>query len=179
MNRFLHRLPQAFVLFAAMLCLTQTIRAQDPVKVDPKHYKLLMENDTVRILEFKDEPGHKVPKHSHPPYFVYVMSDAKRLFTDECVTPKTVILKQGETINSKVGVTHCEENVGYTNTHVLVVEFKTAAKKVARSRKARRSHGPVVAQVSAAGLLLTDSSGAPNIRGVNKTTSAVSSSTDQ
>ena len=54
---------------------------------------MIQENDAVRILEFKDTPGHKVPKHSHPPYFVYVLSDAKRLFTDECITPKTVILK--------------------------------------------------------------------------------------
>lgn len=132
---------KAFVLFAAIVCLTQTTQAQDPVKVDPEHYKVIMENDTVRILEFRDEPGHKVPKHSHPPYFVYVLSDAKRLFTDECVTPKTVILRKGETIDSKVGVTHCEENTGYTNTHVLVVEFKNAPNKVRRSSRTRRHHG--------------------------------------
>ncbi|MBC8031687.1 MAG: cytoplasmic protein [Pyrinomonadaceae bacterium] len=140
MKKLSHSILQAFVLVAALICLTQTARAQDPVKVDPRHYKVIMENDSVRILEFKDAPGHKVPKHSHPPYFVYVLSDAKRLFTDECVTPKTVILKTGETIDSKVGVTHCEENVGYTNTHVLVVEFKTAPKKMARSQRNRRNH---------------------------------------
>ncbi|HYJ87060.1 MAG TPA: hypothetical protein VEW46_13450 [Pyrinomonadaceae bacterium] len=140
MNKLLHSILQAFVLVAALLCLTQTTRAQDPVKVDPRHYKVIMENDSVRILEFKDAPDHKVPKHSHPPYFVYVLSDAKRLFTDKCVTPKTVILKAGETIDSKVGVTHCEENVGYTNTHVLVVEFKTPPKKVAISQRNRRNH---------------------------------------
>lgn len=139
MNKLSHSILQAFVLVAALLCLAQTIRAQDPVKVDPKHYKVVMENDSVRILEFKDAPGHKVPKHSHPPYFVYVLSDAKRLFTDECVTPKTVILKTGETIDGKA-VTHCEENVGYTNTHVLVVEFKTAPKQVARYQRNRRNH---------------------------------------
>ena len=140
MKKLSHSILQAFVLVAALIFLTQTARAQDPVKVDPRHYKVIMENDSVRILEFKDAPGHKVPKHSHPPYFVYVLSDAKRLFTDECVTPKTVILKTGETIDSKVGVTHCEENVGYTNTHVLVVEFKTVPKKMARSQRNRRNH---------------------------------------
>jgi len=140
MNKVLKSILQTLLLIAAMFCLTQTTRAQDPVKVDPQHYKVIMENDSVRILEFRDAPGHKVPKHSHPPYFVYVLSDAKRLFTDECVRPKTVILKTGETIDSKVGVTHCEENVGYTNTHVLVVEFKTAPKKVAISQRNRRNH---------------------------------------
>lgn len=141
MIRFPTSILKAFVLFAAMVCLTQTTRAQDPVKVDPEHYKVIEENDTVRILEFKDPPGHKVPRHSHPPYFVYVLSDAKRLFTDECITPKTVILKKGERINSTVGVTHCEENVGYTNTHVLIVEFKNAPDKVRKSTRARRHHG--------------------------------------
>ncbi|HWN10836.1 MAG TPA: hypothetical protein VNO50_16470 [Pyrinomonadaceae bacterium] len=139
MKNPVHSILQVLVLVAALFCLTQTTRAQDPVKVDPRHYKVIMENDSVRILEFKDAPGHKVPKHSHPPYFVYVLSDAKRLFTDECVTPKTVILKAGETINSKVGVTHCEENVGYTQTHVLVVEFKNAPKTLARSQRSRRN----------------------------------------
>lgn len=139
MNKLAHSILQAFVLVAALLCLTQTARAQDPVKVDPNHYKVIMENDSVRILEFRDAPGHKVPEHSHPPYFVYVLSDAKRLFTDECVTPKTVILKTGQTIDNKVGVTHCEENVGYTNTHLIVVELKTAQKKVARSQRNRRN----------------------------------------
>lgn len=141
MTRVPNSILKALVLFAAMVCLTQTTRAQDPVKVDPEHYKVIEENDAVRILEFKDSPGHKVPKHSHPPYFVYVLSDAKRLFTDECITPKTVILKKGETIDSKIGVTHCEENVGYTNTHVLIVEFKNAPKTVRRSSRTRRHHG--------------------------------------
>ena len=141
MNRLTNSSLKAFVLFAAMLCIAQTTRAQDPVKVDPEHYKTIMENDTVRILEFKDEPGHKVPKHSHPPYFVYVLSDAKRLFTDECIKPKEVILKQGQYIDSKVGVTHCEENTGYTNTHVLVVEFKAAPNKAGRSSRTSRHHG--------------------------------------
>jgi quercetin dioxygenase-like cupin family protein len=140
MKKFSHSILPTFGLVAALLCPTQTTRAQDPVKVDPRHYKVIMENDSVRILEFRDEPGHKVPKHSHPPYFVYVLSDAKRLFADECVTPKTVILKTGETIDSKVGVTHCEENVGHTNTHLLVVEFKTAPKKVAILQRNRRNH---------------------------------------
>jgi quercetin dioxygenase-like cupin family protein len=142
MNRFLHSLPQAFVLFAAIVCLTQTIRAQDPVKVDPEHYKVLKETPTVRILEYKDAPGHKVPKHSHPNYFVYVITDATRLFTTNCIAPgATVKLTAGEPI-SKPAVTHCEENTGNTDTHLLVVEFKNASKKVGSSSSTKRHHGP-------------------------------------
>ena len=131
---------QAFVLFGTMVCLTQTTKAQDPVKVDPEHYKLLKETNTVRILEYKDAPGHKVPKHSHPNYFVYVITDATRLFTDNCITPATVKLMAGEAI-SKPPVTHCEENTGNTDTHLLVVEFKNPPTKGRRSSGTRRHHG--------------------------------------
>ena len=129
MNDFLSRMIPAFLISVAILCATHSARAQDPVKVDPGHYKVLQETPTVRILEFRDTPGHIVPKHSHPNFFVYVLSDAKRLFTDwspatQCsVGGKTVILTAGDKL-SKPAVIHCEKNIGQTNTHVLIVEFK-------------------------------------------------------
>jgi hypothetical protein len=128
MKTILSRTLPAFVI-AVIFCAVQSMRAQDPVKVDPGHYKVLQETATVRILEFRDTPGHVVPKHSHPNYFVYVLSDATRLFTDwsavtKCTGPgKTVMLKTGESL-IKPAVTHCEENTGQTNTHVLIVEYK-------------------------------------------------------
>ncbi|SRR6266566_3293546 len=131
-------------LFALLLMLsaTQIAAAQDPVKVDPQHYKVLYENNAVRILSYHDTPGHKVPKHSHPNYFVYVISDATRLFTDwnaasGCTGDgKTVKLTAGESIR-KPPTTHCEENTGNTNTDLLVVEFKGVA-KAGRSHRSKR-----------------------------------------
>jgi hypothetical protein len=132
MKNTLSRILPAFVISATMLCAVQSIRAQDPVVVDPGHYKVLQENAAVRILEFHDSPGHVVPKHSHPNYFVYVFSDAKRLFTDwtaatNCSGPGvTVMLKAGKSFG-KPAVIHCEKNIGQTDTHVLIVEYKTTA----------------------------------------------------
>jgi len=129
MSAFFSPIIPAFFISLAILSTAHSARAQDPVKVDPGHYTVLQETPTVRILEFRDTPGHVVPKHSHPNFFVYVISDAKRLFTDwspttQCsVGGKTVILTAGETL-SKPAVTHCEKNIGQTNTHVLIVEFK-------------------------------------------------------
>ena len=88
-------------------------------------------------------PGHKVPRHSHPNYFVYVISDATRLFTDWSLTTactgegKTVTLTAGEAI-SKPAITHCEENTGNTDTHLLVVEFKNARRKTVRFHRNNR-----------------------------------------
>ena len=131
MKNIFSRILPAFVI-SVMFCAVQSIRAQDPVVVDPGHYKVLQENAAVRILEFHDSPGHVVPKHSHPNYFVYVFSDAKRLFTTwsaatKCSGPgNTVMLKAGQSF-SKPAVTHCEQNTGQTNTHVLIVEYKGAS----------------------------------------------------
>ena len=40
--------------------------AQDPAKVDAKHYKLEFENDQVRVLRITYGPGEKSVMHEHP-----------------------------------------------------------------------------------------------------------------
>jgi hypothetical protein len=39
-------------------------RAQDPVKQSPQYYKVLLENDQVRVLEYRLKPGEKEPMHN-------------------------------------------------------------------------------------------------------------------
>jgi hypothetical protein len=41
-------------------------KAQDPVKVDPKHYKVEAENKQVRVLRSTYGPGEKSVMHGHP-----------------------------------------------------------------------------------------------------------------
>ena len=69
-------------LFAALLTLScTTAHGQDPVTTSPKFYKVLLENDQVRVLEYRLKPGEKEPMHSHPAGVVYVLSGAKVKFT--------------------------------------------------------------------------------------------------
>jgi hypothetical protein len=57
-----------FVLAIALVCLTGTVgMGQDPVKVDPKHYKLVSENAEVRILRFQYGPHEKSVMHTRTP----------------------------------------------------------------------------------------------------------------
>lgn len=131
-----------FVLSAAAVA-----RAQDPVKVDPENYTVLSDSPTARVLEYKDTPGTKGPKHSHPNYYVFVVSNAVRQFTlakpgDTTTCTGTTTTKQltaGQVIVLKP-VTHCETNVGKTDTHLYVVELKpqTAAAATAPTGKRRR-----------------------------------------
>lgn len=145
MKDFTHSALRALAVALLMLCAATAARAQDPAKVDPEHYKILQETPTVRILEYKDTPGTKGPKHSHPNYFAIVVSDATRRFTDakpgdttECTGPSnTVPLTAGEVIK-KGPVIHCEANTGTTNTHLIVVELKQAPTKSTRPRARKR-----------------------------------------
>ena len=41
-------------------------KAQDPVKVDPKHYKVEAENKQVRVLRISYGPHEKSVMHGHP-----------------------------------------------------------------------------------------------------------------
>lgn len=110
----------------------KTAQAQDPVKVDPEHYKVLYEDSDVRVLRYDDTPGHVVPKHTHQyPYRVYVITNATREFrsldgtTHECqkTAPTTKLFANDELVRGPV--THCEANTGTTPTHLIIFEFKS------------------------------------------------------
>lgn len=45
---------------------TSVVRAQDPAKVDAKHYRVLIDNERTRIFRVVVGPGEKVPMHEHP-----------------------------------------------------------------------------------------------------------------
>jgi quercetin dioxygenase-like cupin family protein len=98
--------------------------AQDPVKVAPKNFKVLLENESVRVLDFRSTGGQKIPMHSHPAYVSYSISGSgKTKFT----SPDG---KTTEQPNNAAGATwhdaetHASEYMGAGATHVLLVELK-------------------------------------------------------
>lgn len=126
---------QILLIVTVLTVTVKTTKAQDPVKVDPKHYVVLYENDEVRVLKFDDMPGDTVPKHSHPWYKVYVITPATRDFflvdksTQVCVkdaTTKQLIPNNNPSWQHPI--THCESNPGPEPTHLIVVECKKASK---------------------------------------------------
>jgi beta-alanine degradation protein BauB len=38
----------------------------DPTITDPDNYSVVFENDRVRVLEYRDEPGAQTRPHEHP-----------------------------------------------------------------------------------------------------------------
>jgi len=118
------------VLLATLMVvfLTNTAVAQDPVKVAPEHYKVLLENDRVRVLEYVSKPGDKEAMHSHPANLLYMLSGATVKFTLPDGKTTESQLKAGE-VAWREAETHAVENVGNTDAHVLIIELKEPEKK--------------------------------------------------
>jgi len=110
-------------LVCLSVCATGAVLAEDPPKADSDNYKVLLENDRVRVLEFRDQPGDKEDMHSHPDYVVYVVSDFKRKFTGPDGKTNEAEGKAGQVLWRDAEF-HSGENIGTTGTHVILIELK-------------------------------------------------------
>ena len=108
--------------FLAVLCTTA--HAQDPLKTSPQYYKVLLENDQVRVLEYRLKAGEKEPMHSHPAGVVYVLSGAKLKFSYPDGRTEERAATTEETIWHEP-TTHAVENVGDTEAHAIAIDLKT------------------------------------------------------
>ena len=110
----------------AMACMlaAAAARADDPVKVDPKHYKVEFENDVVRILRIQYGPGEKSVMHSHPDGVVIYLTDAETKMT---FPDGTTVVNSGKagTVQAAPGGPHLPQNTGTKAMELLLVEFKT------------------------------------------------------
>ena len=109
-------------LFTVLL-LAATAMAQDPVPTYPDNYKVLAENDRVRVLDFKLRKGAKENFHSHPAAVTYVLAPFKILFTFPDGTTRIREAKAGDVFFGEALV-HASENIGDTDAHGLLVEMK-------------------------------------------------------
>ena len=110
------------VLILTVLCAAA--HAQDPMTTSPKYYKVLLENDQVRVLEYRLKAGEKEPMHSHSVGVVYVLSGAKLRFSYPDGRTEEKAAATGETI-WRDPTTHTVENVGDTETHAIAIDLKT------------------------------------------------------
>lgn len=99
--------------------------SQDPVVSNPDAYSVLFENDRVRVLEYRDQPGHRTTPHAHPDSLMYTLSSFRRRLHG-ADTHRDVEMSAGHAGWLPAQV-HAGENIGETDTHVLFVELKSAA----------------------------------------------------
>lgn len=98
--------------------------AKDPLKVDPKHYKVEMENDQVRVVRVKIGPKESVPLHEHSlDRIVVYLTDQDFKITAADGKETIAKHKAGDVGYSNPG-THKEENLSDKPFEIVVVEFK-------------------------------------------------------
>jgi quercetin dioxygenase-like cupin family protein len=96
----------------------------DPVKLDAKAYKVVFENDQVRVLHVKIGPGQSTPLHEHGlNRVVTYLADQKMRVTTPDGKSEIVEHKAGDVSLAGPGK-HKEENVNSTPFEVMVVELK-------------------------------------------------------
>jgi beta-alanine degradation protein BauB len=100
----------------------------DPAKLAPAMYKVVLENDKLRAIDYHLKPGEQEPMHSHPcGVLVYFFTDANMASP----LPEGKISENHNRAGDVVWrapVTHSGKNVGNSEVHTLLVEPKESCK---------------------------------------------------
>jgi quercetin dioxygenase-like cupin family protein len=107
-----------FVCLAAAVSL-----AQDPTKVEPKHYKLDFENERVQVVSVHYGPHEKSALHEHPGGVVVSLTEAHLRFADENGKVREVFSKAGE-VRWYPAFKHRVENLGDTTYDAVYIGVK-------------------------------------------------------
>ncbi len=96
--------------------------SQDPLTVGPSVYRVVIENERVRVLEARFQPGERIASHAHPDHVVVVTSAGKLAITNAEGTQE-LDAKVGDTFYFPAE-THSAQNVGATVFTCVVTELK-------------------------------------------------------
>ncbi|HSP35667.1 MAG TPA: cytoplasmic protein [Thermoanaerobaculia bacterium] len=112
----------AFLAVAALNAAQTAVR--DAVEISPDYYKVVLDNDRVRVLEYHLKPGQTERMHSHRPGVAYVVNGAKIRTISPSGESQVGVLQTGAVHWRENGVTHAVENVGDTEEHAIIMEIK-------------------------------------------------------
>ena len=111
-----------------MLALAECAEAQDAAKVQPQSYRVALENDKLRVLDYNNRPGMGVcgnGMHSHPAHLTVVVSGGSvRIKTPDGKTVEQHDIPVGAVFWSEAE-THSVENISGSNMRSLIIELKT------------------------------------------------------
>ncbi|HLF82914.1 MAG TPA: hypothetical protein VI837_01940 [Blastocatellia bacterium] len=115
------------VLFLTLFCIAAPVAlAQDPVKVDAKHYTVMLDNDQVRVLKIRYGPKEKSVMHEHPASVVVFLNNSQVKFTLPDGSKVDGGGKAGDVQFADAGK-HLPQNVGSVALEAILVELKGGA----------------------------------------------------
>ena len=94
---------------------------EDPVVTNPEHYRTIFENESVRVLDYWDEPGESTTPHVHPNSVMITLTDFQRRLSTG--GQRDVDLASGQALWLPAQ-RHTGENIGTTPTHTILIELK-------------------------------------------------------
>ncbi len=97
--------------------------ALDPVKLDPEHHIVILENDRVRAIRTILEPHLKSPRHEHPHYVVVYLTDLHTTMTMADGKQVDNPRRPGD-IAWRDALSHVTENIGEKTAVEIQVEIK-------------------------------------------------------
>ncbi len=122
--RHLRHVNLAVLFVAAVLVLAAgTAQAQDPVKVAPNNFKVLLDNAHVRVLDFHAKAGEKIPMHSHPALIIYSFVTGKTKNTSPSGETSVRDNQAGQAV-WRDAESHASEMMGPGEAHALLIEMK-------------------------------------------------------
>jgi hypothetical protein len=123
--------------------------ALDALVAAPAHHAVLLENDRVRVLEARVEPGDTVPLHAHRwpgvQYFVSFSDFVRRDDRGVVIVDSRMIelpRQRPLVLWSEPMPPHTLENVGTDPIHAIVVESKETSAAACRASGSFRNGGP-------------------------------------
>ena len=98
----------------------------DPVQTSPRMYQVLLDNEVVRVVSYRIDPGQKDEWHTHPAKVTYVVQGGRLKITR---TDGSSVISDPSSGSAKwMGAVgrHFTENIGETPVHLILVEVKSA-----------------------------------------------------
>lgn len=110
----------------AALAVARDALAQDAVTSDPRSFRVVLENERVRVLEYKSGPGFGVcgqGMHYHPDRVSVSLTGAKIKATSAEGKTGVREIPPGHAFFSPAE-THSTENIGGSGTRTYIIELK-------------------------------------------------------
>lgn len=97
--------------------------APDPVAAYPDNYRVLLENDRVRVLDFRLGKGASEKSHAHPAHLAVFLEE----FTIRFTAPdgkQSLREARPHHVSWSEPTVHASENIGLGDAHGILVELK-------------------------------------------------------
>ncbi len=102
---------------------SKPVEPVDPLATYPENYRVLLENERVRVLDFTLRKGATEVFHRHPANVAVFLGEFKIRFTFPDGRTAIRDAHPGD-VGYSEAVVHASENIGATDAHGILIELK-------------------------------------------------------